>query len=480
MRAWLARSLRLQIAFSFSALLLGATLLVALLLGWALQAILLSEVQSRTDATLNEIVQQASSNNPFTAEAFDQSPLDALLSPGNLASWQSPTTFVQIDNANGYPLAKSPNLGSNAFPSPIGPTANRPTIHRIVTVASRPYFVTERFHTVDEKTNVVIIVGEPLDQLYQAFTRIREAIIAVVILVGIGIVLISFALARRTIRPIEALASAMQHIAADKLDTRLGWETRHDEIGILASSFDELLERLEEAFARERQFISDASHELRTPLTSINANAQMLLRWGDENPEIRAESLQTIVRESTALANMVGGMLTLAKADRGDTIAIEPLSLSAVARDAVQSTSQRAREKGLDLRFDFEQPAPLVLGEATLLCQSISNLIDNAIKFTGSGEVHVHVGTDGPMAVVVVEDTGSGIPDEALAHIFERFYRADKAHNRTTPGTGLGLAIVRSVARVHGGDVTAEHAPGGGARMSIRLPRLDPSLTEPS
>ncbi|MHB8462677.1 MAG: sensor histidine kinase [Vulcanimicrobiaceae bacterium] len=480
MRAWLARSLRLQIAVSFSALLLGATLLVALLLAWALQAILLAEVQSRTDATANEIVQQASSNNPFTAEAFDQSPLDALLSPGNLASWQSPTTFVQIDNANGYPLAKSPNLGSNSFPSPVGPSAKRNTYHGIVEVASRPYFVTEHFHHVDAKTSVVIIVGEPLDQLYRAFTRIREAIFAVVIIVGIAIVLISFALARRTVRPIETLASAMQEIAADKLDTRLGWEDRRDEIGVLASSFDGLLERLEEAFARERQFISDASHELKTPLTSINANAQMLLRWGDENPEIRAESLQTIVRESTALANMVSGMLTLAKADRGERIAVEPLSLSSVARDAVQSTAPRAREKGLDLRFDFEQPAPLVLGEPTLLRQIIGNLIDNAIKFTETGEVRVHVGTDGAMAVVVVEDTGSGIPDDALGNIFERFYRADKAHSRDTPGTGLGLAIVRSVARAHGGEVTAEHAALGGARLTIRLPRLDATLTEHS
>ena len=177
---------------------------------------------------------------------------------------------------------------------------------------------------------------------------------------------------------------------------------------------------------------------------------------------------------------MVGGMLTLAKADRGDAFGAEPLSLNAVALEAVQSTAQRAREKGLELHFEHEQPAPLVMGEPTLLRQIIGNLIDNAIKFTANGEVRVKVATDGTWATVVVDDTGPGIPNDALAMIFERFYRADKAHNRDIPGTGLGLAIVRSVARVHGGDVLAQQAPGGGARFTLWLPRLDPSLTEPS
>jgi signal transduction histidine kinase len=246
---------------------------------------------------------------------------------------------------------------------------------------------------------------------------------------------------------------------------------RRDEIGRLAQSFNDLLARLGEAFARERQFISDASHELKTPLTSINANAQMLLRWGDRDREIRRESLETIVRESADLAGMVNGMLTLAKADSGDEIPKEPLSLAQIASEATQSAASRAAEKSLELRFAYSA-TPTVYGDPNLLRQMIGNLVDNAIKFSEQGHVDVRVGSNGTTAWVEVADSGTGIPEEELPNVFQRFYRADKARSRDVPGTGLGLAIVRSIARVHGGEATAARSPGGGALFRVVLPRI--------
>ncbi|HEY1428457.1 MAG TPA: HAMP domain-containing sensor histidine kinase, partial [Candidatus Tumulicola sp.] len=279
--------------------------------------------------------------------------------------------------------------------------------------------------------------------------------------------------------PINELSDAMRQIGSDRLTLRSRSTRRRDEIGRLASSFDDLLQRLSEAFARERQFISDASHELKTPLTSINSNAQMLLRWGDQNPKVLHESLETIAGESATLADMVNGMLTLAKADRGDDIPKEPVSLAQVASEVVKHAQLRAEEKNLTLDFHYDG-MPTVLGDPGLLRQLVSNLVDNALKFTERGGVEVKVGGKGPEAFVEVSDSGPGVPEDELPLVFDRFYRADKARSRAVPGTGLGLAIVRSIARVHNGEVTVGRSARGGALFRVRLPAMTIPLTGPS
>jgi two-component system OmpR family sensor kinase len=198
----------------------------------------------------------------------------------------------------------------------------------------------------------------------------------------------------------------------------------------------------------------------------------MLARWGDRDDAIRKESLQTIIAESASLANMVNGMLTLAKADSGDAIPKEPLSLGSAAREAVNATAQRATDKGLQLRLEADSQSAIVEGDPALLRQMITNLIDNAIKFTESGGVTVRVQAADGEAVVEVQDTGPGIDPQELPLIFDRFYRTDKSRTRDVPGTGLGLAIVRSIARVHNGRVEAERPQSGGTLMRVRLPRI--------
>ena len=266
--------------------------------------------------------------------------------------------------------------------------------------------------------------------------------------------------------------AAMRDIRSDQLDRRLGPSTRTDELGRLAASFDAMLDRLQEGFARERQFISDASHELKTPLTVINANAQMLERWADRDPEIRADSLRAIRDESSSLARMVNGMLLLAKAESGDGIPREPVTLDPVVRDAVKLGRPLAEAKhlGLEYRSEIAGDGPQVLGDRDLLRQLVSNLIENAVKFTESGEIVVSLLQTPGLVTVVVADTGVGIEEEALDSVFDRFYRADKSRNRQIEGTGLGLAIVRSIARIHGGTVVAERRPEGGTAFRVSLP----------
>jgi signal transduction histidine kinase len=325
----------------------------------------------------------------------------------------------------------------------------------------------------------VVHVAQPLDALYQVFAQAQRAILFTLVAAAIAVILLSILLAAQATTPINDLSNAMREIGFDRLSLRLKHPPRNDEIGRLAESFNDLLARLEEAFARERRFISDASHELKTPLTSINANAQMLLRWGDQEPVIRHESLETIAAESASLAAMVNGMLTLAKADRGDDVPKEPVSLAQIASEAVRGSSQRAADKHLALTFEHEA-MPVVFGDPSLLRQLVGNLVDNAIKFTETGSVDVRVGQGEKSAWVEVSDSGPGIPEAELLHVFDRFYRTDQARSRSegVPGTGLGLAIVRSIARVHEGEVTAGRSQAGGALFRVVLPRMNLPLTD--
>jgi two-component system OmpR family sensor kinase len=175
---------------------------------------------------------------------------------------------------------------------------------------------------------------------------------------------------------------------------------------------------------------------------------------------------------------MVSGMLTLSKAEAGDAIPKEPLVLERLADDVAAHAGERAAAEGLQLASHHPDGAStIVIGDAGLLRQMIGNLVDNAIKFTHDGRVDVTVRREGETAVIDVVDTGPGIGEGDADRLFDRFFRGDPAHARESEGTGLGLAIVRSIARVHGGTVSAHARPEGGSIFSVRLPAEPDSFT---
>jgi signal transduction histidine kinase len=481
-------SLKWRIALGYSVLLIVAMTVMSGIIVWRFQQILYDQAEASVNATMRAVVQFAQqATTPFSLEDTSMSTLQFLFNSNNLATWNSANSFVQVDSSEDYPLAKTANLGaSTILPNP-KVSAEHDVAFRRIAIDGRPFLVEDRYLHVGSNS-AVIHVAEPLDTLERTFADAREAISIIVAAAAAAVVIFSIVLASQATTPINELSHQMREISSDRLaiaggspgfsdgSRRLTWGRRRDEIGRLAQSFNDLLARLAEAFARERQFISDASHELKTPLTSINANAQMLLRWGDRDQLIRRESLETIARESADLAGMVNGMLTLAKADRGDEIPKEPVSLAQIASEVTQNAAPRAAEKQLDLTFRHNG-TPIVFGDLSLLRQLVGNLVDNAIKFSERGRVDVRVGGNPQWAWIEVADSGPGIPDDELPHVFDRFYRADKARSRSVPGTGLGLAIVRSIARVHAGEASAGKAPGGGALFRVVLPRMELRLT---
>jgi signal transduction histidine kinase len=470
------RSLRWRIASFYALLLFGVIAVVAIVLTFQLRGILLDAATAKVDAIGSDISRQVRGASAQSAIGEALPPEQELTLPGSLDHWASPTTYIEIDNTRGYQEGKSTNMGGARFePSP--QPHPQGVLYRVERTPFGEVFVRDELIRTPDSA-LVVKVGEALDIYDAALARMRVLLAIVAVLAAIVGGAASYAIASRAIDPIDRLIAAMRGITSERLNRRLGLRNRADEIGTLAATFDAMLDRLEEGFARERQFISDASHELKTPLTIINANAQMLERWADKDPVVRTESLHAISDESAALAGMINGMLLLAKAESGDGIPREPVALDAVVADAVRVGQARAEGKALELNFSSSVPdgAPLVLGDAHLLRQLFTNLIDNAVKFTEKGRIDVGLRAENGRATVDIADTGIGIESSALDRVFDRFYRTDASRDRAVPGTGLGLAIVRSIARVHDGSVEALRNPAGGTTFRVTLP----TLTSPS
>ena len=470
-------SLRTRIAAFYAALIVVVIALGAVAIDFALKQVLIDQTKLALAQTAEDF-----KNNAVEASSFgfgDQPPVTLLISNrATLDHWAAGHQYIQVDTPQGQVLGKSSNLGGFAF-APYVPHGSDRSFEEIRTAGERPVsmLVLDRvLFDAAQRPIAVIHVGERLDIVDQLLSRARNILIAITIVAMIAIVIASYWIARSAIDPIERLTNEVAEIGSERLDRRLRWH-RDDEVGRLADAFDAMLDRLQSAFARERQFISDASHELRTPLTVINSNAQMLQRWGDRDPEVTRASLQAIAEESGRLAGMVSGMLTLAKAEAGDAIPKEPLVLERLVDEVVAHLHERAAAKGLALEAHHPPGAStVVIADSGLLHQLVGNLVDNAIKFTETGRVDVTVRHDGERAVVEVADTGPGIDEEAADRLFDRFFRGDPAHARAIEGTGLGLAIVRSIARVHGGAVSAQPRPEGGSVFAVVLPAEPESL----
>lgn len=471
-------SLRTRIALLYAALIVVVIVLGALSIDFAFRSLLIDQARLNLGETAEQIERDAEEASTFGLGG--EAPVTLGLSSSRaLDHWAAANEYVQLDTIAGQVLGKSTNLGGLDFPAwePHGRDRGYTTLH---VAGNRPgtMMVLNRV-LLDENARPIAIVhvGQRLDNVDQLFAQARTILLWITLAAMVVIVIASYVIAAWAIDPIERLTGAVAQIGSERLDRRLRWQ-RRDEVGRLAAAFDAMLDRLQSAFARERQFISDASHELRTPLTIINSNAQMLQRWGDRDPEVMKTSLEAISEESGRLAGMVSGMLTLSKAEAGDAIPKEPLVLERLIDDVVAHTRERASDKGLELAAHHpDEAATIVIGDAGLLRQLIGNLIDNAIKFTQRGRVDIAVRRDGDAAVVDVADTGPGVGEGDADRLFDRFFRGDPAHARESEGTGLGLAIVRSIARVHGGTVSAHARPEGGSLFTVRLPAEPESFT---
>jgi heavy metal sensor kinase len=288
---------------------------------------------------------------------------------------------------------------------------------------------------------VVLVLGFPL----------------VVVLAGVG----GYVLARRALAPIDHLGAAARRITAERLHERLSVSNEKDEIGRLASVFNDTLARLESSFDQLRRFTADASHELRTPLSVLRGIGEMGLRE-TRTPAEYKDAIGSMLEEVDRLTRLVDTLLRLSRGDAGTVrLAPEELDLGQLARDVVSSLGILAEERQQRINVDVAENVR-VSADRLVVRDAITNVIDNAIKYSPDGSgIEIRVRSEGHDAVVSVADHGPGIPEVHRERIFDRFYRIDEGRSREMGGTGLGLAIAKWAVEANGGRIAVESAERG-------------------
>ncbi|MGB7848978.1 MAG: ATP-binding protein [Candidatus Acidiferrum sp.] len=281
-------------------------------------------------------------------------------------------------------------------------------------------------------------------------------------------------LARKSLAPVAAMASQARGMGAANLHNRLDVANERDELGQLALSFNQLLERLEASFEQQRRFMADASHELRTPVAILRGEAEVTLSRPDRTSSEYRETLSILRDESQRLAHIIEDLFTLTRADAGQyPLTLRDAYLDELAAEALVRARSLALRKNITLTSAIEPDLPIHADEA-LLGRMFLNLLDNAIKYSPPGGiVHLACGRQGDHYLVSVSDNGPGIPADLQPRIFERFFRADKARSRSegdTGGAGLGLAIARWIAEAHHGRLELASSDSSGSTFTATLP----------
>jgi heavy metal sensor kinase len=324
-------------------------------------------------------------------------------------------------------------------------------------------------------TPVVIQVGRSETPMREELGQLA-AILAIGVPLAVAIAgLAGYTLARRALLPVERMTERARSITAERLSDRLPVHNPDDEIGQLATVFNETLSRLQLSFEQMRRFTSDVSHEVRTPLTAIRSVGEVGLREHRDDASYRA-IIGSMLEEADRLASLVDRLLTLSRAETGQAkLSIEDVDLHGLAEDVAAHLGVLAEEKRQTISIE-RFGAPRAAADRMVMRQALINLVDNAIKFSPlGGRVRIRVAETDAAGIIEVIDSGSGINAEARPHIFDRFYRAGDSAD-AEPGTGLGLSIAKWAVEANGGRLTLEHSDTEGSTFRIALPRRAPAM----
>ena len=281
---------------------------------------------------------------------------------------------------------------------------------------------------------------------------------------------LGFVFMKRAFFPIKRMVALTRKITAEDLSLRIESVESRDEIGELAETLNEMIARLERSFKQIKQFSGDVAHELKTPLAELKCNAEVALRR-NRTPEEYQEALQNVIEDVEQLRQIVEDLLLLAKMDaRSLPLNFTPVALNEIFLKVFEQMHPHAQKKQLAINFEEIDPA-MLSGDKCLLKQMLANLISNAIRYTPSGgAITFALQTQDDHAVLTITDTGIGIPQEALPHIFDRFYRVEQSRSHDTGGSGLGLSIVQRIVEIHQGNISVSSTEGKGTTFRVSLP----------
>lgn len=469
-------SIRLRLTLLYSSILALTLLLFGTFLYFFLQYTLLREMDTVLSNKAVEVFNsiKITHSYPYLLQQVVLPDVDIFTA--------APDVFLQVIDRQGQIVAKSSNLGSQGLPvnqETVLQAAQKGAFYQTFTLKQGKLRTYNLPLYLDENLVGIIQVGRPLETISGALKSLK-----LVLLTGTSLALLlaastGYAMARSALRPIEKITQEAQAIGNhEDLSRRVSYFGPPDEVGQLASTFNAMLARLEKAYKRldqsyatQKRFVADASHELRTPLTTIRGNVELLEKMGDEDPKTRAEALQDIKSEAERMSRLVNQLLTLARADAGLTPEKSPVELTPLFQEIFRQAKLLNPQVNFK-PFDPQELAGLtLLGNADYLKQLFLIFLDNAFKFTPpEGEVQVSFYKKDSRLTFQIKDTGPGIPEKELPHLFQRFYQVSS--NRTSKGTGLGLAIAQWIADIHGAEIQVESQVGKGTTFSITFSQI--------
>jgi heavy metal sensor kinase len=455
-------SIRERLFLIYTFVLVGTFLLFGIVVYYLPRVTLRTEIDRRLLGTAEQILEESHA-------VASQDAVEFVISQ-ELSVFEKANTFYVVTDPEGEViLSRSDNL--EGFEGPLDPAGfgdEDPDYHTVTIGDQELRVLTYPLYTESGYRNrlaAYLQLATVVDD-YNAFERL----LIISLLVGAASVTASlFVLTLVTpglFRPLEDIAVVARQITrADDLSRRVPDTGRKDEIGDLTIAFNQTLERLENLFRTQQRFLADVSHELRTPLTTIRGNVDLMRRMDMVDPEF----LNDIQAELERMTRLVNDLLMLARADVGSVrIMREPVEIDSVVIDVYRQVAMVEQPVTIKLN---EVDQAYVLGDRDRLKQLLLNLVDNAIKYTPEGgEVRMGLSKSEDRVHIYVADNGIGISEEDLPHIFDRFFRVDKARSRAMGGTGLGLSIVRSVVEAHGGDIHVTSKAGEGTTFYVSLP----------
>jgi heavy metal sensor kinase len=466
-------SIRVRVALAFTLLFTLTLGLLASGLYAELRVTLSGEVDKELRDRADQITRASLLHGDQNLDAARLSADIFVLTPGAAQELAAPGIFARVLDANADTLAVSSGVAAGVPVSDAAVAdafAGQPT-YVSVTVDGTPVRSYYSPLYVGNEVRAVVQVGESLQPLEHTLARTRRLLLLGGLAALAGGLAAGWWITRQSLRPIATLTNAVAGIAATgNFSQRVPQPTTNDEVSRLARTFNQLLARLTELFDRQRALVADTSHELRNPLAVMRGNLELLAH--DLPPAERQEAARDAIEEVDRMTRLVADLLFLADADTEKSIARNRVALDDLVADAADDARILAtREDGARV-FTLAQNDPVTVeGDAERLRQLIRNLVENAIRYTpAGGTVTLALRRHGSVAELTVMDTGIGIPEEHLEHIFARFYRVDRGRSRALGGTGLGLSIVRQVAEAHGGTVRVRSTVGLGSTFTVVLP----------
>lgn len=465
----MAFSIRTKLTFWYVSLLLLGLLTFGAVFTYSLYDVFIKRTDDQIGSLANIMVQNVI--RP-TGEIFLPRNFDIILE--RFFGIRTAGNYIQVLDVHGAVIEKSSNLEGMRLP------ISEDTYERAVAgetiyedvrkVWKYPVrIVTKPIIAKDGRLAGIVQVGSSLEGFDEIFHSLAYLLVIEIIASVVIAAIVGFLLARKALKPVSDIIKTTRRIGAENLNERLDASVPQDEIGRLATTINEMIERLEKSFRQVRQFTADASHELKTPLTVLKGEMEVALRSKDD-PKYMRETIVSSLEEIDRMSRIVMNLLDLARMDVERGIANKAMvDLGAILGDRVEHFRKMAADKQVKfaaVRVDHA----VISGDPVMIGRLFYNLIENAIKYTDAGgSVDVRLETIGRNAVFSVSDTGIGISDEDAPLIFDRFFRVDKVRTYSG-GAGLGLSICKEIALHHGGDIVVKSVLGKGSVFTVTLP----------